>query len=65
MVWYNQTNINEGILLIGNGLMSKTRFMTDTLGMTDEQAAAELARIANEQKQGVEAVDLLNVFGNG
>lgn len=60
-----QTNISEGILLIGNGLMSKTRFLTDTLGMTNEQAAAELARIANERKQGVEAVDLLNVFGNG
>ena len=49
-----QTNINEGITLVGAGLMSKTTFLTDPKygqGLTEEAAAAELQRIADEQRQ--------------
>ena len=31
-----QTNINEGILLANNGLMSKKRFLMEKLGYTEE-----------------------------
>lgn len=43
-----QTNINEGILLCTNGLMSKEAFMRDILNYTDEQVKAELQRIKND-----------------
>lgn len=43
-----QTNINEGILLTSNGLMSKMRFMVETLGYTEDEARQELKEIANE-----------------
>ena len=49
-----QTNINEGITLVGAGLMSKTTFLTDPKygqGLTEEAAAAELQKIADEQRQ--------------
>ena len=54
-----QTNINEGILLVSSGLMSKTRFLTDPKygqGLTDEEAATELKRIAQEQKARVDSI---------
>lgn len=43
-----QTNINEGILLASNGLMSKKRFLMEKLGYTEEEATKELAEIASE-----------------
>ena len=43
-----QTNINEGILLATNGLMSKKRFMVEKLGYTEEEALQELKDIQNE-----------------
>ena len=43
-----QTNINEGILLVSNGTLSKRRFMIDYLGMTEQEADAELAEINAE-----------------
>ena len=43
-----QTNINEGILLTSNGLMSKKRFLIEKLGYTEEEAIAELKAIAEE-----------------
>lgn len=43
-----QTNINEGILLTSNGLMSKKRFLMEKLGYTEEEATKELAEIASE-----------------
>lgn len=43
-----QTNISEGVLLCGNGLMSKKRFLVETLGMTEEEALRELEDIRNE-----------------
>lgn len=58
-----QTNINEGIMLINNGLKSKLTFMVETLGMTTEDAEKELKRIAEENQR----VDTVNIddFGIG
>ena len=60
-----QTNINEGIALVGAGLMSKKTFLTDPKYgqcLTEAAAEAELQQIANEQKISGATVDLLN-FG--
>ena len=59
-----QTNINEGVMLVGAGLLSKYTFMTDPKygqGLTPEQAEEELARIKAEG-QAVN-VDPLAIFG--
>ena len=59
-----QTNINEGIALVGAGLISKTRFLTDPKygqALTPEKAAEELARIAKEQKMSGDLLDLVNL----
>lgn len=59
-----QTNINEGITLVGAGLMSKKTFLTDPKygqGLTDEDADAELARIANEGRVNAMTIDRLNL----
>lgn len=48
-----QTNINEGVMLVGAGLLSKYTFLTDRKygqGLTPEEAEAELKRITEEQK---------------
>jgi A118 family predicted phage portal protein len=48
-----QTNINEGVMLVGAGLLSKYTFLTDSKygqGLTPEQAQEELARIGEENK---------------
>lgn len=45
-----QTNINEGILLKTNGLMSTKRFMTEILGYTKEEASQEMKEIKEESK---------------
>lgn len=58
-----QTNINEGILLVSNGLQSKFTFMTETLGLTPEQAQAEIQRIKDEGTMGPEVIDRLDAFG--
>ena len=58
-----QTNINEGVMLVGAGLMSKYTFLTDPKygqGLTVEEAEAELARI---QKEGVGSVNPVAIFG--
>jgi len=52
-----QTDINEGVLLNGAGLLSKKRFMTETLGYTDEEAQKELLEIAAESKVGAPDLD--------
>ena len=64
-----QTNINEGIMLVNSGLMSKLTFLTDPKygqGWTDEAAERELARIAAEQKAsppfGGDVID--SIFAN-
>lgn len=53
--------INQGIALTGAGLMSKKRFLTDVLGMTEEDANKELAQIGEERK--VNAVTVDRLFG--
>lgn len=53
--------INQGTMLVGAGLMSKKRFMTDTLGLTEEQADAELEQIKAEGTGN--NVDVTKLFG--
>ena len=60
-----QTNINEGVMLVGAGLLSKKTFMTDKkygMGLTPEQADAELKQISAERPRGV---DVTSLFGGG
>ena len=57
-----QTNLNEGVMLVGAGLLSKFTFMTDPKygqGLTPEDAEAELNRIRAE---GTGNVDPLAIF---
>lgn len=53
-----QTNLNEGILLTTNGLMSKKRFMVEKLGYTEEEAIQELLEIQNEGGISADAFDI-------
>ena len=53
--------INQGTMLVGAGLMSKKRFMTEVLGYTPEDADAELAQIKTEGTGN--AVDVTRLFG--
>lgn len=52
-----QSNIDEGIKLYTNNLMSKKHFMMKVLGYTEEQALAEIQAIADEQQVSVSAID--------
>lgn len=56
-----QTDINEGVMLVGANLMSKKRFMTHTLGMTPEEAENEINQIKAESPTN--AVDVTRLFG--
>ena len=58
-----QTNVNEGILLCGNGLMSKKRFLVETLGMTEDEALRELDEIKNEGSVTGGVLDMLEMGG--
>lgn len=63
-----QTNINEGILLTTNGLMSKKRFLVEKLGYTEEEALQELEEIANEGHVSASVFDMADQAaqeGNG
>jgi len=53
--------ITRGTMLVGAGLMSKKRFMTDTLGLTEEEADAELAEIRKESPANV--TDVTRLYG--
>lgn len=53
--------INQGIALVGAQLMSKKKFLMDTLGYTEANAEKELAQIAQESKSN--AVDVTKLFG--
>lgn len=44
-----QTNIDEGIKLVSNELMSKQTFLEKILGLTEVEAEKEMKRIANEK----------------
>jgi A118 family predicted phage portal protein len=52
-------DINRGIMEIGAGVLSKKKFMMDTLGYTKEEAEQELAQIAEERKTNSVVVDRL------
>lgn len=59
-----QTNINEGISLVGAGLMSKKTFLTDPKYgqcLTEEKAAQELQQIADEKNVNALTIDRLNL----
>lgn len=61
-----QTNINEGITLVGAGLMSKYKFLTDPKygqNLTEEDAKAELERIAQENTITMPALDIRDFNG--
>jgi hypothetical protein len=61
-----QTNINEGITLVGAGLMSKYKFLTDPKygqNLTDEEAQAELERIGNESTVSMPTLDVMDYNG--
>ena len=53
--------INRGVMLVGAALLSKKKFMIDTLGYTPEEADAELAQIKTEGTGN--AVDVTRLFG--
>lgn len=52
-----QTNINEGIVLVNNGLMSKLTYMEKVLGMTGKEALKEIEKIKKENQINTIAVD--------
>ena len=54
-------DINQGTMLVGAGLMSKKKFMMDTLGYTEEEAVKELAEIKDESSMN--AVEVTRLFG--
>lgn len=59
-----QTNINEGMALVGAGLMSKETFLTDPKygqALTPEAAKLELERIAAEQRVAGGALDIISL----
>ena len=53
--------INRGVSLVGAGLLSKKKFMTDMLGYTPEDADNELKQISEEQRTSSVVVD--RIFG--
>ena len=50
-------NIDEGIKLVSAELMSRYKFMVDTLGYTPEEAEAEIRRITEEKRVSAGMVD--------
>ena len=59
-----QTNINEGMALVGAGLLSKKSFLTDRKYgqcLTPEEADKELQQIANEQRMTGDMLDYINL----
>ena len=62
-----QTNINEGVMLVGAGILSKYTFLTDKKygqGLTPEEAEEELRRV-REEGGNAGRVDSLSLFGTG
>lgn len=51
--------INRGIMEIGAGVLSKKKFMMETLGYTEEEATKEIAQINEEKKASSVVVDRL------
>ena len=62
-----QTNMNEGMALVGAGLLSKFTFLTDRKygqGLTEKEALAELERIRQEGQRTVDE-EQVRLFGSG
>ena len=60
-----QTNLNEGVMLVGAGLLSKFTFLTDKKygqGLTEQEATAELDRIRQENALTIDSS--MNLFGS-
>jgi A118 family predicted phage portal protein len=58
-----QTNLNEGVMLAGAGILSKFTILTDRkygIGMTEKEAMAELERVKAEQTARVDVRDMFN-----
>ena len=58
-----QTNLNEGVMLVGAGILSKKTFLTDPkygVGMTKEEAEAELERIREEGRGSINPLAIFN-----
>ena len=53
--------ITRGTMLVGAGILSKRKFMIDTLGYTPEEADAELAEIRKESPANV--TDVTRLYG--
>ena len=53
--------LNRGVSLVGAGLLSKKRFMTEMLGYTPEDADKELKQISEEQRTN--SVIVNRIFG--
>lgn len=53
--------INQGLAMVGAGVKSKKKFLTDTLGYTEEEAERELQQIADEKK--INSVEVTRIFG--
>lgn len=62
-----QTNLNQGIMLLTNGLLSKKTLLTAPkfgICMTEEEADAELQRIASESATvTANAIDMFRAYG--
>ena len=62
-----QTNLNEGVMLVNSGLLSKYTFMTDRKygqGLTEKEALEELARIKAEKQTTIDETQV-RLFGGG
>ena len=62
-----QTSLNEGVMLVGAGLLSKYTFLTNRKygqGLTEKDALAELERIKAEKLNTVEETQV-RLFGGG
>ena len=62
-----QTNLNEGVMLVGAGLLSKFTFLTNKKygqGLTEKEAQAELDRIKAEKQQTVNE-EQVRLYGGG
>ena len=62
-----QTNLNEGVMLVNSGLLSKFTFLTDRKygqGMTEKDALAELERIRQEKQTTIDETQV-RLFGGG
>lgn len=55
--------ISQGTMLVGSGLMSRKKFLTETMGYTPEEAEKELKQIADESKN-INAVEVTRLFGD-